>query len=350
MATVKLADVIDVEVYQAIEPENTPEQTAFWESGIVVRSPQMDALAVEAAELATLPFWRDLDSSVEPNYSSDGDNEAVPKKIVQGSQACKRVSLNNGWSARDLTNEMTMGMTAMERIKARTSAYWVRQWQKRLIAATVGIYNANIRASNAGIDTGFGLTNDMVVDISIDTGPGTAVNFFDAEAFTTARFTMGDAVEDLAAILCHSVIYAQMVKENLIDFIQPSANSPRIPLYQGHRVIVDDSSPVVATTTGGGLRYTTVLFGKAAFAYGEGTPTTPVEVYRNPLAGDGAGEEQLWERKTWLIHPFGHSNLNATNSAASGLWQNLADTKLGTNWKRNLYRKNVPIAFLVTNG
>ena len=348
MATVKLADIIDVSIYNDIEPENNPELTAFYESGVVVRSAQLDALAVNEAELTNLPFWRDLDPTDEPNYPTDADTSITAKKIVQGEMKAKRVSLNQAWSTRDLTNEMTMGDLAMERIKARTSAYWTWQWQRRLIETTVGLYENNILAANAGMDTGFGVTDDMVTDISIDNGVGTAVNFFDREAFTTCRFTLGDHYNDLSAILVHSVVYQKMVDQDDIDFIQDSNQSGVIKLYQGHRVIVDDSCHTRATTTGGGIRYLSVLFGKAAFAYGVGSPTTPVEVDRNPAIGEGGGEETLYERKTWLLHPFGHSNLNATNSA--GNWQNLADTKLAANWTRNHFRKNVPLAFLVTNG
>lgn len=350
MATVKLADIIDVEIYQAIESENNPLTTAFVDSGIVVNSPALDALAVAEAELVNMPFWRDLDISIEPNYSSDADTSSTPNKIVQGRMKAKRASLNQSWSVRDLTNEMTMGDMAMSRIKARTSNYWNIHFQDRVISTVEGIYRANIRATNAGMDTGFGTTGDMVYDISIDNGVGTAPNFFDSTAFTVARFTLGEHVDDLRAILVHPKIRQKMHEQDDIDFIRDSQNQKTIELYQGHRLITSEKCPVWATTTGGGLRYLTVLFGSAALAYGEGTPTVPVEVWRDPAIGDGAGEEQLYERKTWLIHPFGHSNENATNSAGGGLWQNLANLKLGTNWKRNFYRNNVPLAFLVTNG
>lgn len=360
MATVKLADVIDVEIYQAIEPENRPEQTAFFESGVVVRSPAMDALAVEEAELVNLPFWRDLDPTVEPNYSLNDDSSASPSKIVQGRMKAKRASLNNGWSVRDLTNEMTMGDMAMTRIKARTSQYWQWQLQRRIIAIAQGVYNANIRGSNAGVDAGFGVTNDMVIDISTNNTtatPITDVHLFDADAFIDARFTLGDAVDSLSAVCVHSVIRKRMQSLDLIEYFRDSDSNKTIELYQGHRLIVDDSCPVIPVGTGAGFRYLTILFGAAMFAYGEGTPTTPVEIDRNPAIGNGAGEETLWERKTWLIHPFGHSNENATNTAGelsggagNGLWQTLADCRLGTNWKRNYFRKNVPMAFLVTNG
>lgn len=347
MATVKLSDVIDVEIYGAIAAENNPEKTAWFESGVVVRTSEMDAKAVAEAELTNMPFWRDLDTTSEPNYSDDSDNSATPQKIVQAKMAAKRASLNNGWSARDLTKEMTMGQNPMDRIKDRTSRFWQIQWQKRLIAATVGMYNANLAGN---ISAGFGTNGDMVVDISIDTGPGTVVNWFDADAFNAARFTLGDHYNDLSAVLVHSTIMQRMLSNDLIDYIKESDGARSVPTFQGHRVIVDDGAPVVATSSGGGFRYTTVLFGSAAFAYGEGSPLTPVEIDRNPAIGSGGGEETLWERKTWLLHPYGHSNLDAANNAGGGLWQNLADLQNAANWERTHYRKNVPIAFLVTNG
>jgi hypothetical protein len=350
LATVKLADIIDVEIYEGIAPENNPQSLAFFESGVVVNSDEMNRLAVAEAELVNLPFWRDLDIGSEPNYSSDADTRSTPDKIVQGRMKAKRASLNKSWAARDLTNEMTMGADAMTRIKERTSFYWMNQLQDRIVAMITGIYKANIIAGNAGVDAGFGVTNDMVTDISIDTGVGTLVNFFDSSVFTTARFTMGESVDDLRAILVHPNVRKRMQLNDEIDTIQDSKLEKTIEVYQGHRLITSDKSPVFPTTTGGGLRYITTLFGRAAIAYGSGRPTTPVEMFRDPSIGDGGGEDILYERKTWLIHPFGHSNLNVTNSAAGGLWQNLADLRLGTNWKRNFFRRNAPIAFIITNG
>lgn len=351
MAVVKLSDIIDVEIYNAIAPENNPRKTAFLDSGVMIQTPKMDELAIAEAELVNLPFWRDLDVAIEPNYSSDADTSSTPNKIVQGRMKAKRASLNQSWATRDLTNEMTMGDDAMMRIKERTNNYWDMQLQSRLIACVRGIYAANIRASNAGIDTGFGVTGDMVFDVSIDNGVGVAANnFFSFDFFSGARFTLGENVDTLSAVLCHSVIRKRMQEIDAIDYLQDSKSGKTIELYQGHRLIVSDEAPSFATTSGGGIRYITTLFGPAAFGYGNGNPSVPVEVWRNPAIGDGGGEEQLYERKTWIIHPFGHSNENATNSAAGGLWQNLADCRLGTNWKRNVFRKNCPMAFLITNG
>ena len=350
MATVKLADIIDVEIYQGIEPENNPQQTLFFDSGVVVQDMDLDAKAALEAEQVQMPFWRDLDPSGEPNYPTDGDSVASTVKVVQGLMKGKRVELNNGWAARDLTAGMTMGADPMTHMKNRTSTWWTWQWQKRLVASLLGIYKANILAANAGMDTGFGVTGDMVHDISIDTGPGTAPNFFNNSSFEDARFMMGERVDELNVLLVHPTIRKKMHQNDDIEYFQDSQQSKTIQLYKGHRLITSEDAPVFATTTGGGLRYISTIFGPAAFGYGEAMAKTPVEMWRNPQIGDGGGEDQLWERKVWLLHPYGHTNLNVTNSAGGGLWQNIADLQLAANWKRNFFRKNVPIQFFVTNG
>lgn len=350
MATVKLADIIDVQIYQGIAPENNPQQTLFFQSGIVVQDQDLNEKAGLEAEQINMPFWRDLDPSGEPNYPTDADSSAGTVKVVQGNMKGKRVELNNGWAARDLTSGMTMGADPMTHIRNRTATWWTWQWQKRLVATLLGIYKANILGANAGMDAGFGTTGDMVLDISIDTGVGTAPNFFNNASFDNARFTMGERYTEFNVILVHPTIMKKMLANDDIDYVMDSDQSKSIALYKGLRVIVSEDAPVFATTTGGGLRYVSTMFGPGAFGYGEASAKTPVELWRNPQIGDGGGEEQLWERKVWLLHPYGHSNLNVTNSAGGGLWQNLADTQLAANWKRNFFRKNVPIAFLVTNG
>ncbi|MNG20414.1 hypothetical protein D3C84_1046650 [compost metagenome] len=56
--------------------------------------------------------------------------------------------------------------------------------------------------------------------------------------------------------------------------------------------------------------------------------------------------ETLWTRKTWIAHPFGFQN-TGTPAAVSF---SLAELALATTWARVVARKNVPMAFLTTNG
>lgn len=336
MATVQLADIIDVTVFRDLPAVNSPEKTAFFESGVITRNGLLDEIANAAGKTAELPFWKDLDGSVEVNYSNDNPADiATPQKVVQGEQIARKAFVNQGWSATDLASELAMGPRAMEHIRSRTDAYFTRQWQRKLVASCNGILADNV-ASNSG---------DMVVKVAAEaTGSVTASTLFNRDAFTETVFTMGDASTGLRAIAVHSAIHKQMVKNDDIVYIPDSQGMLTIPTYMGLRVIVDDGMPVRAGTTSGFV-YTSMLFGEGAFGYGVGSPTVPVAVQREEDQGDGGGVETLWVRNTWLLHPFGYQS---TGTPAGVSFTN-AELAAATSWSRILERKLVPIAFLQTN-
>lgn len=336
MATVQLADIIDVKVFQDLPAVNSPEKTAFYESGVVTRNTLLDSIATAAGKVAELPFWKDIDATVAPNLSTDNPGTvATPDKVVQGEQIARKAFLNKGMSSTDLASELAMGPRAMEHIRARIDTYWTRQWQRRLIASCNGVLADNL-AANSG---------DMVVAVAAESIAGqTASTKFNRDSFTDAVYTMGDAADSLRAIAVHSAVMKQMVKNDDIVYIPDSQGRLSIPTYMGLRVIVDDGLPVVAGSTDG-FKYTSVIFGEGAFGYGDGAPLVPVEVERQEAQGNGAGVETLWTRKTWLLHPFG---FQATGTPASVSFSN-SELALATSWARVVERKNVPMSFLVTN-
>ncbi|WP_417659993.1 hypothetical protein [Pseudidiomarina sp.] len=336
MATVQLSDIIDVKVFQDLPSVNSPEKTAFFESGVVTRNSLLDGIATAAGKTAELPFWKDIDATVAPNLSTDNPATlATPDKIVQGEQIARKAFLNKGLSAADLASELAMGSRAMDQIRARVDAYWLRQWQRRLIASCNGVLADNV-ANNSG---------DMVINVAADaTASQTATTKFNRDTFTDAVYTMGDAADALRAIAVHSAVMKQMVKNDDIVYVPDSQGRLTIPTYMGLRVIVDDGLPVVAGTTSG-FKYTSVIFGEGAFGYGDGAPVMPVEVQREANQGNGAGVETLWTRKTWILHPFGYQNTGTPASVSYSLAELAADAA----WSRVVERKNVPISFLVTN-
>jgi hypothetical protein len=115
----------------------------------------------------------------------------------------------------------------------------------------------------------------------------------------------------------------------------------------GRRIIVDDGLPVLAGSTDG-FKYVSVLFGPAAFGYGEGLPNVPVEVAREAAQGEGGGIESLWRRATWILHPFGFQQITST-PPANGFSYTQAELATAGLWDRVVDRKNVPMAFLITN-
>lgn len=344
MATVQLGDIVDVVVFRDIESENAPEKTKFFESGIIAQSPLLTELANASGKTAVMPFWLDLDDSEEPNYSNDNPADiAVPDKIEQAEQTSRKAFLNNGWSETDLASELVMGKKAMERIKERTDRYWARQFQKRLLATCSGIIADNIANHDS----------DMVFDASAATNADVdSGSIFTRSNFTSAVYTMGDMADGIQLMVVHSVIMKRMIDNGDIETIRDEDGNIILQSYLGKQIIVDDSMPYVpAGGTGGGdtaPKYTAALFGRGVFGYGNGTPKVPTAISRVEEQGNGGGVETLWERKTWLLHPFGYAVQGTP--ANGGQSFNLAELANPARYERLLHRKNIPLAFMIVSG
>jgi hypothetical protein len=143
-----LSDIIEPKVFLDYMAENTMEKTAYWASGVVVNNPMLNAKANTGGRIVDVPFWKDLANS-EPNYSTDNPAQvSTADKISTGDQVARIAYLNKSWSAADLASEVA-GSNAMSRIAERVDAWWSRQYQARLIAMTVGLYNDNVAGGNS---------------------------------------------------------------------------------------------------------------------------------------------------------------------------------------------------------
>lgn len=336
MSTTRISDVIIPEVYMSYEAVNSPVKTVFVESGIVTRTPMLDQKADEGGETINIPFWKDLDSSVEENLgSSDPAVVATAQKIQTAKQIARVVNVNQWYSNSDLASQLA-GSDANQHVRNRFGAYWARRWQKKIISICKGLLADNL-AANSG---------DMVVNKASESiADQSASTKWSRANFTSAIFTMGDAAENISALAVHSAILKQMVDNDDIDYIQDSQGALTIPTFMGKRVIVDDGLPVTAGATDG-FKYTTVIFGQGALGYGEGTVNQPVALKREEMQGNGQGVDYIGERKKWLIHPFGYQCV-ATPTNEGGLTN--AQLELATTWTRVVDRKSVPLAFLITN-
>ena len=326
MANTLITDVIIPEIYADYAAVDGPEKTAFFDAGVAVQNPLLNAEASGGGRIVHVPFWRDLDASVEPNYSNDNPaNVAAPQKVVAGEQLARKAFLNQGYSSADLAAELA-GSDPMQRVRNRFGTYWRRQWQRRVIACLQGVLADNI-ANDSG---------DMVLSVAAATNAGVGANtVFTRANFTGAAFTSGDHFDDYQAIAVHSVVYKRMVDNDDVEFIPDSQGQLTIPTFMGRRIIVDDGLPFTpAAGSGAGdaaAQYTSILFATGAIGYGEGTARTPVEIEREAAQGNGGGVETIWERKQWLIHPFG---FRFTSTTVTGETPNLANLRLAANWDR----------------
>lgn len=336
MATTRLSDIIDVIVYQDLPQIDGPEKTAFFDAGLVTRNPLLDSLANGPGKIAELPYWLDLDGSAEVNYSSDDPaSSATPQKLSQGEQIARKAFVNQGWSAANLASELAMGGTAMEAIRAKIDRYFARQFQRRLVASVNGVMADNV-ANNAG---------DMVHDVAAESvATQDATTRFSQDAFIEAAFTMGDMADGVTAIAVHSAVAKQITKLNGAEDVRDSEGNLLYRAYLGRRIIVDDGLPVIAGGTDG-FKYVSVLFGPGVFGYGVGSPLKPVAIEDDESAGDGAGIETIWQRNTWLLHPFGFQQ----TGTPTGNSFTLAELGAATSWTRVLDRKLTPLSYLITN-
>jgi hypothetical protein len=188
----------------------------------------------------------------------------------------------------------------------------------------------------------------MVVDISAELG---ADGVFGANAFIDAAYTAGESADMFTGIAVHSMIMSRMVKNDEVVDVLDSTGKLVLQTYKGRAIIVDDTLPVEGT--GPARVYTSILFGAgavgfggvegSAFALGEGVPKVAAEVSRTAEAGNGGGMESIWERKTWIIHPFGFEWVEGTLVEMS---PTLADLRLAAHWNRVVSRQQVPLAFI----
>lgn len=339
MAEVRISDVIVPEIFTPYMQRLTEEKSRIIQSGAAVRNGAYDQALAGGGRTFNEPNWNDLDSSdtAAGEDAVSSDDPAVnrtPMKLGTHRDIQVRLSRNGAWKTMDLAQALA-GDDPMAAIANRVAAWWTRRAQRALVATMNGVFADN-DAAPAGSDTHTqaDLTNDITGAFSA------GVTDFSAEAVIDTALTAGDSLEDFAMIMVHSVVYAKMRKNNLIDYIRDSENDTRIARFGDLEVIVDDGMPVA------GNDYDTWLFGPGAIQIGQGTPKVPTEVERVPLQGNGGGGESLHSRLEWIIHPAGHAFVGSPASDGGPTNTELA---AAASWSRRTpERKQVKIARLRT--
>jgi len=340
-----ISDVVVPEIFNPYVQQMTEEKSRLIASGAVVRSSALDSDLAGGGITFNAPSFKDLDNEAENIGVDDADDDytggtgnSAPKKTGTATEVAVRLSRNQSWSSGDLTAALA-GADPMSSIADRVSTYWARRLQAVFVATVNGVFADNDDAPATTEHVIGDLTND-VSGVSYSAG----VTNFSAEAFIDAAVTMGDSMGDLSMVCVHSIVYARMQKNNLIDFIPDARGEITIPTFLGRVVIVDDGVP----TPSSGV-YHTWLFGSNAVLLGMGAPKVPTETQRKPDSGNGSGSDVLYNRVEWALHPVGHafggtaSKGGPSNAATSGM---LAHED---SWAR-VYseRKQIKIARLIT--
>jgi len=334
----RVSDVVVPEIFTPYVQQLTEQKARIIQSGIAVRDPAIDELLAGGGLTFNVPSFRDLDDDTDrvstdtPSIEySGGTADPDPLKIETDQEVAVRLNRNNSWSSADLAAVLA-GADPMEAIAARVAYYWTRRLQAVFVATMNGVILDNT-AGDAG-----DYTNDISGSSYI-----AGVTDFSAEAFLDAAVTMGDSMEDLTGVMVHSVVFSRMQKNNLIDFIPDARGEIQIPTFLGREVVVDDGMPVTGSV------YDTWLFGAGAVRLGVGTPKVPTEIERHAGAGNGGGQEVLYSRNEWSLHPVGHAYTGTSPNGGPGNGTGANDLQNAGSWNR-VYpeRKMVKFARLVS--
>lgn len=338
MAEVRLAEVYEPTAFNHAVQEAAIELNAFIASGILVRDPRIDAMVGVGGMVGELPNYNPLTND-EPDYVTDDPGvTSTPADISHGTQIYRLANQHKSWSTMDLARQLALE-DPLGAITNRVGHYWAVNSQQRVVSSAMGVMADN-EANDAG---------DMVIDVSIADGNNAlAANLIHADAVIDAMATLGDHAGNVTAIAIHSVVYTTLQKLNLIAYIPDARGEVNIPTYLGLRVVVDDNLDVTPGGTSGFV-YTSILFGQGAFGYGTTPAMVPSELDRVPAAGNGGGQDILHYRYNEIIHPQGFAFLSS--GIAAGVSATRAQLEAAAQWNR-IYteRKNIPLAFLKTNG
>lgn len=318
MAITKIADVIVPELFNRYVINRTMELSAFFRSGIVVNSPEFDALASEAARTHNMPFFEDLNGESEPTLE---EVKMTPEKIGSNKDVSTTILRQKMWAATNLSAALA-GADPMKAIGDLVAGYWARDMQKELIAILSGVFGTTTE-DPVGTPKQTTRMADHILDLT--TGKSEPAKLISASAFIDACQLLGDAQAQLSGVAMHSATKSYLKKLNLIETERDSTDV-EFDTYQGRRVTVDDGCPV----TGDGI-YTTYLFGNGAIAYGNGSPVGHVATEVDRDKRTGGGIDYLINRKAFILHPRGIAYTGAKRDHVETPTR--AELAMAENWK-----------------
>lgn len=335
MTETRIADIIVPEVFLPYMLEETVKNSSLIRSGVVVPDPALDVLASKGGKLVEMPFFQDLTGESEVL----SDSSALTLSGITTAQDTARLhTRGKAWGSNDLAASLA-GADPMAAIAQRVALFWAMDEQNMLIKSLQGVF-----ADNADNDSG-DLIHTAAAEATADVKEwnDASPTVMNPVAIVNGQFLLGDAQDKFTAIMMHSKCLGDLVKQELIEYRQPSGVTTRIPYYLDKEVIVNDNCPTRAGTgTGTPDVYQSFLFGMGAVGRGEGSPRVPVETGRQELSG----VDFLVTRRHYLMHPRG---IQWQESSIAGVSPTFDEVAEAAQWDRVYEKKNIRIAMIETN-
>ena len=304
--TTRIGDVIQPEIFTDYVIQRTMEKSNVLQSGIATQNSDFDNRASQPNTLVNMPYFNDLTGDSEVMTDTGA---LTPGKIGTDKDVARKQGRARAWGANGLSSLLS-GADPMGAIADLATNYWARERQKVLINTLAGVFASSSMS---------GKTHD----ISALTGGAELIS---GSTFIDANQLMGDAKDQLTAVVMHSAVQAYLAKNQLIEYVQDANQAVTVPTFMGKRVIVDDAMPF-DSGTGTASAY---LFGSGALAWGNGSHPNIIEteIDRDSLAS--SGEDFLINRSIFILHPRG---VKFTDASVAGTFPTNAELATGTNWE-----------------
>ena len=328
MAVTKVSDVVIPEIFAQYMQEALTTNSIIFTSGLVVISPELMRLVGGGGKNFDFPFWKALSGDPE-SIQTDTDLTVNSKTAAQ--MTAVRLMWGKAWGHQELAAALA-GDNPTDRVQEQVGEYWDNWNQKIVVAMILGVLANNVAAD----------THDLVNDISTEDGDNaTSANYISASEFIDTFFLLGDK-SDFSIVFMHSEKYADLRKQQLIDFKEDKDGNIMFPTYMGLAIIVSDDMPKVAGTTSG-YRYLTVLAKAGAFAYGDSDNNiTPVEIERLGTKST----DILITRVQNTLHPQGFKWIAGSVADQTPTY---LEIKMAANWDRVYEKKNCGFVGMWTN-
>jgi len=307
MAKTLVSDILTPANWAEYGVNRTAELSALWQSGIVASVP--DITLPSGGGTVNMPFFNDLSGDME--LLSDSSPLTVGN-ITATADVAAVIGRGRAFSVNDLAAALSGADPAMA-ILDLVAGYWARQQQKELVQILTGAFAAASMSGNVSDVSGAGTEDTRTINDS---------------TFIDATQKLGDAKDQVTAIVMHSAAEAYLAKKKALSYELDPTTSERITLYMNKRVIVDDGVPVAAGN------YTTYIFGPGAVGYAEDTiGDEDIETDRDILAGDTVATF----RRRFILHPRGVK----WQGTPAGKFPSRAELAVGTNWLRVYENKQI---------
>lgn len=342
MAVTKIADIIKPQILGKMVPAILTERMDFLSTGLAT-SDYDNTKITEGGVFVEVPYYNELAGLDEVITDS---TSLTPQKIATGKDIGVICHRGAAWGSRELAKILS-GDDPMKELARQLAAFWAYRMQQSCLSVLNGVFEpTNGVLAGAGAATNSHFSN-------VAQGASAAVTITDSAAID-AQLKLGDQMDQFDIMICHSKVWADIVKAKLATNIQLYTNENQslktVPTYMGMRVIVTDDVPASTNTAANSAasliaqdtsknRYVT-YFAKKGCMYLGMQQSLKTETDRDILAQEDVLASTVHYVPHLKLVKWGVTTENPTNTALA----------TASNWTKIAEKdKFIPIVALVTN-